>query len=169
MWQLPKEMYAEISRWLPNDYAGGLMRKMARDVIIRDVRNNKTYGNGLLHSFNDEPAAIRIDGICTWYLNGKIHRENKPAIISSEYKLWYLNDKLHRVDGPAVICQNGYMAWYLNGKLHRVNGPAVIESDGTTEYWLNGQRHQKNEPVLINASGSCVYFLHCILQLFANL
>jgi len=31
-------------------------------------------------------------------------------------KVWYLNGKCHRVDGPAVEYTDGYKAWYLNGK-----------------------------------------------------
>ena len=54
-----------------------------------------------------------------WYLNGKLHRENGPAV---EYtigdKYWYLNDKLHRENGPAVEYASGYKYWYLNGKIY---------------------------------------------------
>jgi hypothetical protein len=31
-------------------------------------------------------------------------------------KHWYLNGKLHREDGPAIEYSNGYKAWYLNDK-----------------------------------------------------
>lgn len=46
MCQLHKEMYAEISRCLHNDYASVLMRAMARDIVIKDIRFNGTYANG---------------------------------------------------------------------------------------------------------------------------
>ena len=29
---------------------------------------------------------------------------------------WYLNGKWHREDGPAVIYSDGTQAWYINGK-----------------------------------------------------
>jgi len=32
-------------------------------------------------------------------------------------KFWYLNGKLHREDGPAVERGNGYKEWYLDGVL----------------------------------------------------
>ena len=32
---------------------------------------------------------------------------------------WYLNGKLHREDGPAREYASGDKFWYLNGKLHR--------------------------------------------------
>jgi hypothetical protein len=52
-----------------------------------------------------------------WFLNGKLHREDGPAVeYASGTKYWYLTGKLHREDGPAYEGANGYKAWYLNGK-----------------------------------------------------
>ena len=34
---------------------------------------------------------------------------------------WYLNGKLHREDGPAVIHPNGRQEWYLNGQPYTFN------------------------------------------------
>ena len=52
-----------------------------------------------------------------WYLNGKLHREDGPAIDwAYGTKEWYLNGKLHREDGPAIEYDNGFKYWYLNGK-----------------------------------------------------
>jgi len=57
------------------------------------------------------------NGDKSWYLNGKLHREDGPA---AEYadgsKFWYLNDKIHREDGPAREWASGSKSWYLNGK-----------------------------------------------------
>jgi len=33
-------------------------------------------------------------------------------------EVWIKNGKLHREDGPAVIWYNGHQFWYKNGKLH---------------------------------------------------
>jgi hypothetical protein len=52
---------------------------------------------------------------------------------------WHLNGKLHREDGPAVECSNGNKAWYLNGKLHREDGPAVEYSNGAKYWYLNDE------------------------------
>jgi hypothetical protein len=57
------------------------------------------------------------DGTKVWWLNGKLHREDGPAVIwpdGTEY--WYLNGKRHREDGPAYIGSNGRQLWYLNNK-----------------------------------------------------
>ena len=57
------------------------------------------------------------NGTKFWYLNGKRHREDGPAIEWSDGdKSWWLNGKLHREGGPAVECVNGIKKWYLNGE-----------------------------------------------------
>jgi hypothetical protein len=64
--------------------------------------------NGLIESANGDKC---------WYLNGKRHREDGPAIeYANGSKFWYLNDKLHREDGPAIESANGNKFWFLNGK-----------------------------------------------------
>ena len=58
----------------------------------------------------------RIDGTIRWYKNGRLHREDGPAI---EYhdggcgSEWFLNGKRHREDGPAIIWPSGQY-WYLD-------------------------------------------------------
>ena len=61
------------------------------------------------------------------------------------YKEWYLNGKWHREDGPAIENANGSKYWYLNGKRHRENGPAVDLASGYKEWWLNGERLTEKE------------------------
>jgi len=58
---------------------------------------------------------IDENGTKYWYLNGKLHREDGPAIeYSSGRKFWYINGKLHRTDGPAIEDSNDYKEWYIN-------------------------------------------------------
>lgn len=47
--------------------------------------------------------------------------------------------KLHREDGPAIETSAG-KEWYVNGKLHREDGPAIEYNDGTKQWWLNGEQ-----------------------------
>lgn len=65
------------------------------------------------------------------------HREDGPAF---EYafgdKFWFINGKLHRKDGPAVE-MSSVRIWYNHGKRHREDGPAYEESDGRVYYYLN--------------------------------
>jgi hypothetical protein len=57
--------------------------------------------------------------------------EQPTMIISTTgTKSWYLNGKLHREDGPAVEYANGDKDWYLNDKRHREDGPAIEYADG---------------------------------------
>ena len=66
----------------------------------------------------------------------------KDCLIANSYgdKLWYVNGKLHREDGPAIEYASGSKQWYINGKLHREDGPAVEVIDGDKFWYLNGKR-----------------------------
>ena len=60
---------------------------------------------------------IDIQGTKEWYKNGKLHREDGPAVIHSDgFKMWLIKGKLHREDGPAKIWPDGYCEYYLNSK-----------------------------------------------------
>ena len=39
-------------------------------------------------------------------------------------KWWYLNGKLHRTDGPAIEYADGTKSWYLNGEVQRSEKPS---------------------------------------------
>jgi hypothetical protein len=54
-----------------------------------------------------------------------------------EYKL---NGKLHREDGPAMELVDGKKKWYRTGILHREDGPAVELPDGTKGWYIDGVR-----------------------------
>lgn len=41
--------------------------------------------------------------------------EPECVVYTNGDKEWYLNGKLHREDGPAVIRSNGTEIWFLNG------------------------------------------------------
>ena len=56
-------------------------------------------------------------GTKRWYLDGKFHREDGPAIVyESGEKQWYLHGNLHREDGPAIEYPGGEKLWYLNNR-----------------------------------------------------
>ena len=57
------------------------------------------------------------DGTKEWWLNGKRHREDGPAIENANGdKIWHLNGILHREDGPAIENANGGKYWFLNNE-----------------------------------------------------
>lgn len=47
-----------------------------------------------------------------------LHREGGPAVCGSSYEEWYKNGKLHKEDGPAVIYYTNLYneEYYLNDK-----------------------------------------------------
>ncbi len=58
---------------------------------------------------------VDADGTKRWFLNGKYHREDGPAIEGADgTKYWFLNGIRHREDGPAIEWTNGSKRWYLN-------------------------------------------------------
>jgi antitoxin component YwqK of YwqJK toxin-antitoxin module len=77
--------------------------------------------NKLIHSFNDEPAAIHSNGTMIWYKHGKRHRDN---------------------DLPAAIYVGGTKEWYKNGMLHRETDAAVINYNGMKSYYLDGKQYE---------------------------
>jgi hypothetical protein len=52
-------------------------------------------------------------------------------------KEWYLNGRKHRVDGPALEYHDGYKQWFLNGKLHREDGPAIERPTGDKVWYID--------------------------------
>ena len=58
---------------------------------------------------------------------------------------WYLNGKRHREDGPAVEWANGDREWYRNGKWHREDGPAIEWTNDYREWWLNDIEYTEEE------------------------
>jgi hypothetical protein len=82
-----------------------------------------------------------------WYnLEGKLHRENGPAIEWADGDKWYyINGKRHREDGPAIEHRDGAKWYYINGKLHREDGPAVEYAKGGKSYYINDEELTEEE------------------------
>ena len=60
-------------------------------------------------------------------------------------KEWWLNGKLHREDGPAIEDADGDRSWWLNDKRHREDGPAIEYAEGDKEWHLNGKKVTEEE------------------------
>jgi len=83
---------------------------------------------------------VHENGDKCWYLDGKLHREDGPAVeLANGDKAWYLNGKKHREDGPAIEYADGSKIWYIDGKRHREYGPAAEYTNGTKYWYLNGK------------------------------
>ena len=66
------------------------------------------------------------------------YKTYEVRIYANGDKRWYLDGKLHREDGPAIEWANGIKEWYLNGNRHREDGPAIESATGIKEWYLNG-------------------------------
>ena len=71
------------------------------------------------------------------------------------YKEWFLNGKLHREDGPAIESAIGHKQWFLNGKLHREDGPAVEYAIGDKWWYLNGKSMSEDEHKRATTKPTC--------------
>lgn len=83
----------------------------------------------IAHSFNDQNCRSYLNEEY-WYRNGKRGRKgNKPAIITSRFKLWYYCGK------KVMYCSFGVCDWYdkngnlvLQTKLHNENIQEQVEN-----------------------------------------
>ena len=92
-----------------------------------------------------------------WRIEGKLHREDGPAIeYTNGGKTWYIDGKLHREDGPACESSSGDKEWYIEGKLHREDGPALEYANGE-KYW-NIEGRRLTEKQFNQRVGSCMRF-----------
>ena len=71
--------------------------------------------------------------------------EYTVKVYTNGNRFWWLNGKIHREDGPAVESANGSKEWYLNDKRHREDGPAIEYADGYKSWWLNGEKVTEEE------------------------
>jgi len=84
----------------------------------------------MVKSKNDNQPICKVTlfGTKRWLLNGKLHRENGPAIEYADgSKVWFFHNKLHRLDGPAVEHPNGRRWWWYHGEL--INSSSQEEFD----------------------------------------
>jgi hypothetical protein len=140
---LPECIYALLASYLgPDQLAGDYCRQLAGSesdkTIIKTVRSFlppniilspplenvtihsiETYRNGLLHSFDDQPAIIKI-------LN---NTQLSPINNHTSFE-WYKNGLKHRDNGPAVIDWHG-SEWWKEGKIVKISRvkPSICDLD----------------------------------------
>jgi len=120
------------------------------------------YRNNVYHN-SDGPACIkdmRTWKSREWWIDGKLHRENGPAIITKwpggfsriEY---YIGGVRHRVDRPAIVEKTrmgvSRLDWYTRGELHNDTSPAVLHFHinrkiSLREWYSHGVFHRDDGP-----------------------
>jgi hypothetical protein len=100
---------------------------MKNGTFLLVDHSKRSYKDGQLHSYDDEPAIVFLDGGKHWYKDGVRHRDNEL---------------------PAEIWGSGSMYYFVNGELHRLTGPAIEHTDPNTNidgYYVNGIHLTKEE------------------------
>ena len=81
-----------------------------------------------------------------WYMYGKLHRLDGPAVEWSDgSKEYWVDGKRHRLDSPAIEWKDGSKLYWVDGKRHRLDGPAIERADGSKQYWVDGKKYTKQE------------------------
>ena len=74
------------------------------------------------------PEQIRVefsDGTVAYYLNGRLHREDGPAVeTASGFRHWKFRGMTHREGGPAIEWPNGTQQWVCHGETFKFRCPA---------------------------------------------
>jgi hypothetical protein len=63
-------------------------------------------------------------------------------------KEWWINGRLNREDGPAIEYKGGLNQWFVNGHRHRLDGPAIERAehpDGIKTWWINGKQYMQHD------------------------
>ncbi len=135
---LPLEILIKIALESPKTFR----QMLALRPVAEFMHSNRKW---VLDKFT---IVRNIGSHITYFIAGKIHREDGPAIEwTNGTKEWYWMGKLHR-DGdlPAVECKNGHKEWYQHGSSHRDNDlPAIIRSYGVKEWWQHGKKHRDGD------------------------
>lgn len=109
---------------------------------IEKTNNLSFFINGKLHR-SDGPAVI-TNKFHFYYIYGNLHRQQAPAIVGDNVKAWYRYGKLHREDGPAIE-KNNIKLWFFRGKLHRIDGPAIEMNNKRCRYFYKGIEYDKDD------------------------
>ena len=157
-------LYALISTYVPEHFS--TLTELAGGLLIKEIRDGNTYANGVLHSFNDEPAKSTTY-YKSWWQYGRRDNDLPAMVWDDESQMWLQHGEIHRDnDLPAIISHSGTKKWYRYGNLHRDNDlPSIIYSDGSQEWHQNDQLHRDNDlPALICPSGTKKWFRRGLLH-----
>ena len=86
---------------------------------------------------------LLIDGMelfVGYVIDGEGNLKNGLYEYEDGAKYWYAQGRLHREDGPAIEYPGSNKYWYSRGQFHRTDGTAIERSNGTSEWYYNGKR-----------------------------
>jgi len=131
-------------------YQYGLKHRLDGPAVIHGEDSSEYWIHGIFYGtkksfkrarkiFKNE-AFYYIDpsGNDQWIMDGIV-----TTIEDKEY--WIKDGKLHRDDGPAIITSYNHKVWIQNGKLHRLDGPAIEWWDGNESFYIEGKEIAKKK------------------------
>ena len=71
---------------------------------------------------------------------GHIPKNFTGIVEYASTKTWFVDGKCHRLDGPAIEYPSGSKEWFVDGLRHRVDGPAIEYADGSKQWWIEGNK-----------------------------
>lgn len=74
-------------------------------------------------------SRVQHDDGSTFYFdkNSYYHCEDGPAFHAINYcKCWYIHGKPHRLNGPAIEYNDGRKEWFINGKQYNEEDYSVV-------------------------------------------
>ena len=91
-----------------------------------------------------------------------LHNENGPAVINPNGDCeWWLNGKKHRIDGPAISHDSdNYFEWWVDGKRHNENGPAICFANGNYSWFIDNINYSQSEFLAISRENKLKTILH---------
>lgn len=113
----------------------GQIHRVDGPAMFCDYGDVSWWQDNVMHRV-DGPAFISTSDThrcCDWYLKGKRHRDNLPAVEYTHFEggkpIWYINE------------------WYQYDKRHRIDGPAIEStySGHKNKYYINGIEYTEQE------------------------
>lgn len=153
------QVMSSVYRSIAEFFNGTSVKKNAEGEIVHThrLRVYNAEGTKILRK-TTEQMIESPDGSVTYLRNGRVHRDNGPALTRANGEMyWYQEGQLHREDGPAAYTP-GSKSWYCKGKLHREDGPAVEWIDGTKEWYQHGQRHREGAAAIERPDGRNLFY-----------
>jgi hypothetical protein len=170
--------------YIESDADSVLIRKRrGRDQLSsREMPSIEVSLGGVWRS-SDESLEARNEAQL-WFLDGKLHREDGPAIVAGERSIIYLRDEGIYLHGSTKAGAETAQFYFRHGKLHRQAsepggspGPAVIipedavwSEDDPQEvnsfepgpaklYYQDGKLHREDGPAYEGPDGNYVYWV----------
>ncbi len=111
-------------------------------------------------------------GCIIWMKDGRIHRNDGPAIVSAvgDHHIcsagcvaryaWQYHGQFHRVGGPSNENLNSCQSWSLHGEYCRYDGPTEMYDHSIISWYQDDDLHRVDGPAIIDSNGDIMWYVH---------